>query len=66
MAKKKQNPNDEKVKDETAIPLPERDAMSVIGGGGIATIAPEFTPPGVDAGTMDRPVPPDGGPAAKG
>jgi hypothetical protein len=46
MSKKKRTPDDEDVKNETAIPLPERDALSVLGGAGmgIATIAPEFNP----------------------
>jgi hypothetical protein len=46
MSKKKRTPNNEDVKKETATPLPERDALSVLSGAGmgIATIAPEFNP----------------------
>jgi hypothetical protein len=33
MPEKEKDPDDETIEQETAVPLPERDAMSIIGGG---------------------------------
>jgi hypothetical protein len=51
--------SDDAIAEETAVVLPERDALSIVAGAKlvpIATIAPEPQPPDTDAAPLETPT----------